>query len=382
MNILFYEFGINPLKGGVQRVSYNIARKLKADGNKTYVAFKDEDVFSEIYHSVFCDYIKVNSLNDTILKELIDFVKLYKIDKIINQCGCGLEDTVFLNKVRNRCKIKLYSFVHVSPTASRDVLGFRDLRFPQLLIRSVLKEIIYCFYKFDKAKYKRIFACSDKVVLLSKTFVPDFASMIELSKDDGRVVVIPNIITFKTIQKEAILSQKEKIVLVVSRMGETTKRLSRVLDAWNLVYRELEEWKLIFVGDGDNLLDYKRIVKNMRLNNVEFAGIQDPFLYYMKASIFLMSSATEGFGMTILEAQQLGCVPIVMDSYKAVRDIIEDELNGFITPNGDIVSFSEKIKSLVHDDAKRRQMALGAIENSSRFFSRNIYPLWGDLLKR
>lgn len=38
-----------------------------------------------------------------------------------------------------------------------------------------------------------------------------------------------------------------------------------------------------------------------------------------------MTSAFEGFGMTLVEAQQYGVVPIVMDSYKSLHDIIKND---------------------------------------------------------
>ena len=55
MNILFYQFGINHLKGGVQRVSYNIAKQLKLQGDKVYAVYKDDDAFTENLRNAFED---------------------------------------------------------------------------------------------------------------------------------------------------------------------------------------------------------------------------------------------------------------------------------------------------------------------------------------
>jgi glycosyltransferase involved in cell wall biosynthesis len=46
-----------------------------------------------------------------------------------------------------------------------------------------------------------------------------------------------------------------------------------------------------------------------------------------------MTSAYEGWGLTLTEAQQMGVVPIAFDSFGAVYDIIENEYNGLIIPN-------------------------------------------------
>lgn len=69
------------------------------------------------------------------------------------------------------------------------------------------------------------------------------------------------------------------------------------------------------MGDGSSKLEYETLVSNLNLKKVEFLGFQDPVPYYKNASIFLMTSSLEGFGMTLVEAQCYGVVPIVMDSF-------------------------------------------------------------------
>lgn len=86
MNILFYQFGINPLKGGVQRVSYNIAKQLKLQGDKVYAVYKDDDAFTENLRNAFEDCLKINSLDDSAFIKLVKFSRTCKVNIIINQC--------------------------------------------------------------------------------------------------------------------------------------------------------------------------------------------------------------------------------------------------------------------------------------------------------
>lgn len=64
------------------------------------------------------------------------------------------------------------------------------------------------------------------------------------------------------------------------------------------------------------------------LKNVLFEGRQNPLSYYRRAAVFLMTSLFEGFGVTLTEAQQMGVVPMAMDSFEAVHDIINHRVSG------------------------------------------------------
>jgi glycosyltransferase involved in cell wall biosynthesis len=65
----------------------------------------------------------------------------------------------------------------------------------------------------------------------------------------------------------------------------------------------------------------------MGLKRVNFEGYRNPQPFYKRASIFVMTSANEGFPMTLIEAQQNGCVPVVMNSFSALREIIQNNIN-------------------------------------------------------
>ena len=68
------------------------------------------------------------------------------------------------------------------------------------------------------------------------------------------------------------------------------------------------------------------------LKRVRFEGRQNPKRYYEEASIFMLTSSFEGWGLTLTEAQQFGCVPLAFYSYASLPDIITDGKNGFMIP--------------------------------------------------
>lgn len=76
------------------------------------------------------------------------------------------------------------------------------------------------------------------------------------------------------------------------------------------------------MGDGDDKDLYLELSRRLGLKNISFEGRRNPLDYYRKSAVFLMTSLFEGFGVTLTEAQQMGVVPMAMDSFDAVHDII------------------------------------------------------------
>ena len=105
----------------------------------------------------------------------------------------------------------------------------------------------------------------------------------------------------------------------------------------------LSEWKLKIVGHGKMESWYKSLVIHYGLQRVFFEGTKNPEPYYNEASIFMMTSSFEGWGLTLTEAQQYGCVPLAFHSFASLTDIITDKVNGFAIPNDDISLYIKQI---------------------------------------
>ena len=130
MNILFYEYGVSPFAGGVQRVSYNVAKQLKGENN-TYVCYMTDEKYSPDYDEAFSDHINIQDHSSVSHKRLLEFIRLHRITSIINQSGFSKEDTAFLHGIKLEYDVMIYSFIHIAPTGSMDVLGYRDWNFPK-----------------------------------------------------------------------------------------------------------------------------------------------------------------------------------------------------------------------------------------------------------
>ena len=201
-------------------------------------------------------------------------------------------------------------------------------------------------------------------------------------KDSDKFRVIPNALSFDDFLDPSQIDEKKHQVLVVSRMTEGQKRISLALEIWNRIEKsgEFPSWTLHLVGDGPNLNNYKEYVRKQKMQQVVFEGAHPPKQSYVESSIFMMTSAFEGWGLTLTEAQQMGCVPLAFDTYAALHDIITDSYNGFIIPEGNIKMYVARLAELMRGEDLRHKMAKQSIESAHRFEQDKIAKQWMELL--
>ncbi|MDR0829768.1 MAG: glycosyltransferase, partial [Prevotellaceae bacterium] len=135
----------------------------------------------------------------------------------------------------------------------------------------------------------------------------------------------------------------------------------------------------VIVGGGEDTEWLKNKAKKLKLTNYSFEGVQNPLAYYKRALIFVMTSACEGLPMTLLEAQQMGAVPVVFDSFTSLHDLIEHNTNGIIIKKKDIKKYSESLVELMQNQEKRERLAKNGLESCKKFSPENIVKQWQKL---
>ena len=172
--------------------------------------------------------------------------------------------------------------------------------------------------------------------------------------------------------------KKENIVLVVGRLSERHKKITRILESWKVVEQDsrFATWKLQIVGDGERRGMYEDIIKRNHLKRVEMLGFRQPLPYYKKAKIFLMTASYEGFSMSLIESQQNGVPLIVMDSFESLHEVVTNGKNEIIVKDGDVAEFTENLKKLMLDDSLRNRLADKGLETCQRFTVSNLVDKW------
>lgn len=197
------------------------------------------------------------------------------------------------------------------------------------------------------------------------------------------MVVLPNPLTFNT---ASFVPEKEKIVLAVGRLDVwKVKGFDNLIRAWGRVADLYPDWKLIIVGNGSE--DSKRILMNMSVEHhvekqILFSGFCTNIIdYYRKASIFVLSSRYEGFGMALTEAMSQGCACIACDFNGRQREIIQNDSQGIICSNDNYIELSDALNRMIKDDFYRKECGINAIERSKYYSLENTIDRWEKIFK-
>lgn len=216
--------------------------------------------------------------------------------------------------------------------------------------------------------------CSDRFVLLSEKFFPSFLPAKFFPK---KVCAIPNPASFGA--ESIALSEKQKELLFVGRLENGQKRVDLLLKIWAVLENRFPDWCLRIVGDGPSAGTLREFANSLGVKRVIFEGRRNPIPYYRNASIFCMTSAFEGWGMTLVEASAFGCVPVAFDSYASVSDIISHGDNGILVPAFDCEKYAAELSRLMLDADFRIRLGTAARERIRDFSPEKIVERWEAL---
>jgi glycosyltransferase involved in cell wall biosynthesis len=176
--------------------------------------------------------------------------------------------------------------------------------------------------------------------------------------------------------EEVTREHRQPLLLHVGGIRIPQKRSDLLLPVWKRVCHELPDWHFRINGDGDYWQTLKEQIATQNIPRVDLPPKCDPFPDYRRASIFIMTSAFEGLPNVLIEAQSRGVVPIVYDSYPALRWIVNDGVDAVLVPPFDDAAMAKAIVELARDDERRARMSKAALKNAERFTMDRIGAEW------
>ncbi|WP_269227649.1 glycosyltransferase family 4 protein [Flavobacterium eburneipallidum] len=191
--------------------------------------------------------------------------------------------------------------------------------------------------------------------------------------------VISNPLWFETQSFSALNSKK---VIAVARHSYE-KGLDRLLYIWEKISEKHPDWILDIYGKSNENQTLKKLVADLNIANsvAFFEPVKNINDKYLEASMLVMTSRTEGFGMVLIEAMALGLPVVAYDCPCGPRAIIQNDKNGFLIEDGSMDSFLVKLELLMNDENKRFQMGLNARESVKKYNLDNIMLQWKTLFE-
>ena len=199
--------------------------------------------------------------------------------------------------------------------------------------------------------------------------------------DMPNIQVIPNAALFMA-DRYADMSRKR--VIAVGRL-DYQKGFDRLIDAWQIVCSTglFQEWRLDIFGQGEWKDMLKARIKEYGLQNSLHLNepTKEIAKEYADSSMLVMSSNYEGFPMVMIEAMACGLPVVTFDFKCGPRDIIKDEENGLIVPDGDIQALADAMMRLMANESLRQTMSVEARKVTETYSEEVVMGKWVSLFE-
>ena len=159
------------------------------------------------------------------------------------------------------------------------------------------------------------------------------------------MVVIPNPVTrFPKVSA----NWTNKTVISVGR-HEPMKGFDMLIDAWAIVAKKHPDWTLKICGPGNNE-PYKKQAEKLGLHQIKDLGFVESVYDEMStASIYVLSSRFEGFGIVLIEAMAMGLPCVAFTCPAGPRDIVSNHQDGILVEKNNVPKLAEAICFLIDE---------------------------------
>ena len=200
----------------------------------------------------------------------------------------------------------------------------------------------------------------------------------ELPGADMHLAVIRNALSWPAATTPAKL--ENKVVVAAGRLS-AEKGFRRLVHAFAPVARAHPDWQLHIYGHGDQRVALSSLVTELGLDGqVVLQGYTEDLRSVLaEASIYAMSSHSEGFPMVLLEAMSTGLPLVSFDCPRGPGEIIDDDKNGRLVSDGDLPAFTAALRELVEDPELRRRLGARALEDARQYETDTITAAWESL---
>jgi glycosyltransferase involved in cell wall biosynthesis len=145
------------------------------------------------------------------------------------------------------------------------------------------------------------------------------------------------------------------------------KKIESQLDALAEIKLKHPEVRLWIVGDGPERKHLERLTAILNLQDeVTFWGRRDNLSdFYQAADAFVLSSESEGWGLSVIEAGTCG-LPVAMTDVGCAGEIVINNESGLVVPVGDQAALIGAMRLLVEDKKLCQDLASGLKESIAK----------------
>lgn len=378
MKLLFH-LPCYPAIGGIQTVTDIVAGELIRKGYEVHIISHFEQ--APLKRTNIPEGVQTFLMPDTRLCDskpnrdyMLKLIRDNEYDLVIFQDSYAPVEKTVIESAKS-ANVPLIAFEHSSPNFVKN----KRLLQPVYTLKGFLRQVLHPYLLHRDIKRRRyIFSNCCKYVVLSRFYIDEFSRLTGIEHDNPKFKAIPN----PTIVPESPSAAKEgkkNQILFVGRLVKE-KRVDCLLNIWKNTQPLLTDWEFIIVGDGPEKKRLLSLSAFLGLSNVRFEGFKNPSKYYQESKILLLCSKMEGWAMVIAEAMQYGCVPVCLDSFSSLKDIVDHNENGIIVDKGNSPEeWSRALTALANNGDQLELMSRNAKAKARNFNIKSVITHWEKL---
>ncbi len=222
------------------------------------------------------------------------------------------------------------------------------------------------------------FCMADGVILQTEPSISYFNKRIQ-----KKVSVLPNPLNTQFL-RPVYEGEREKEIVAVGRIDEN-KNHRMIVEAYKRMlsmHPELKEYRLVIYGDGELRSTLIKENEGLKEGSISFPGlITDVPAAIEKASLYILSSDTEGMPNSLMEAMALGLPVISTDCpCGGPATLIKDGENGRLVPVRDTERLSEVMALVLSSEDAGKAMGLKASEIQKTCDPAVVTAMWREVL--
>ncbi|MFI8998937.1 stealth conserved region 3 domain-containing protein [Streptomyces sp. NPDC053542] len=175
-----------------------------------------------------------------------------------------------------------------------------------------------------------------------------------------------------------------RLVVAAARLTPE-KQLDHAVRAFALAAEDHPDWRLRIFGDGPQAVRLRQLIDGLALHDrVELLGrTPDMAAEWAKASLCLLPSRNEAFGLVLVEAFAAGVPAIAYDIVTGPAEIIRHGVDGLLVPPADVEALAAALGELMGDQERLRAYGNAARAGVyERFSGARVTAEWERLFEK
>lgn len=189
------------------------------------------------------------------------------------------------------------------------------------------------------------------------------------------IQVMPNAVSWPLREQPPALDSK--VVVAAGRLVPR-KGFKRMVRAFAPLARTHPDWQLHIYGNGAQRADIAALIRQLGVESqVRLAGYSNDLPSVLgDASVYAMTSLSEGFPLVLVEAFASGVPVVAFDCPRGPGEIVRDGHNGVLVPEGPYRLFTEGLRTLMDDDELRSRLGAQALQDAASYTVETVAERW------